>query len=60
MTRQSKVEIKKEESSDPDFLKRFEIELRKRKQKTDPLKEAIRNSERLSEKDFAIRINTRG
>ena len=60
MPSQSKVKVKKEESSDPKFLKRFEAELQKRKQKTDSLKEAIRNSERLSEKDFAVRINTRG
>jgi hypothetical protein len=46
--------------ANPKFRARFEKELRFWEEKVRPLKEAARSSERLSERDFAIRINARG
>ena len=46
--------------ANPKFRARFEEELRFWEEKVRPLKEAARSSERLSERDFAIRINARG
>ncbi|MCU1303461.1 MAG: hypothetical protein JWQ87_3745 [Candidatus Sulfotelmatobacter sp.] len=46
--------------ADPTFRARFEKEMRHWEGKVRPLKEAARSSERLTERDFAIRINARG
>jgi len=46
--------------ADPNFRARFEKEMRRWEGKVSPLKEAARSSERLTERDFAIRINARG
>jgi hypothetical protein len=46
--------------ADPTFRARFEKELLRWQKKVRPLKEAARSSERLSERDFAVRINARG
>ena len=60
MAKQPQTKSKKEVVFDSKFRKRFEKALRKRKKVNEPLQEAIRNSERLTEQDYAIRINTRG
>jgi hypothetical protein len=46
--------------TNPKFRARFERELRLWEAKVRPLKEAARSSERLGERDFAVRINARG
>jgi hypothetical protein len=46
--------------ANPKFRARFEKEMRHWEGKVRPLKEAARSSERLTEHDFAIRINARG
>jgi hypothetical protein len=46
--------------ANPKFRARFEREMRHWEGKVRPLKEAARSSERLTERDFAIRINARG
>jgi hypothetical protein len=45
--------------SDPATKKRLAKALKRWSQRTDPLIEAIRASERLTDKDFAVRINAR-
>jgi hypothetical protein len=46
--------------SDPEFLARFERAKRVWQRKLRPLADGARSSERLSERDLAIRINARG
>ena len=46
--------------ANPKFHARFVKEMRRWEGKVRPLKEAARSSERLTERDFAIRINARG
>ena len=44
---------------DPEVHQRFEESRRRLQEQTKPLIDAVRASERLSQKDLAIRINTR-
>jgi len=44
---------------DPEVRRRFEESLRRLQKQTKPLIDAVRSSERLSQRDLAIRINTR-
>jgi hypothetical protein len=46
--------------ANPTFQKRLEKALRKWTDRTAPTIEAVRASEQLTEKDFAIRINAKG
>jgi len=46
--------------SDPATKKRLAKALKRWADRTDPLIEAVRASERLTDKDFAIRINAKG
>ena len=46
--------------SDPATQKRLAKALKRWTRRTDPLIEAVRASERLTDKDFAIRINAKG
>lgn len=46
--------------ADPKIQKRLSRALAKWENRTKPLVEAVRSAEHLSEKDFAIRINTKG
>jgi hypothetical protein len=46
--------------NDPKIQRRFKKALDRWTDKTEPMIEAVRASERLTDKDFAIRINTRG
>jgi len=43
----------------PATMKRVEKAMARWKKKTRPLVEAVRSSENLTERDFAVRINTR-
>lgn len=46
--------------ADPKIQQRFNKALKRWTDRTDPMIEAVRASERLTDKDFAIRINARG
>jgi hypothetical protein len=46
--------------ADPKIRKRLDKALQRWTDRTEPLIEAVRASERLTDRDFAIRINARG
>jgi hypothetical protein len=51
---------RRKEQMDEETRKLFEEELRRWEPITKPLVDAVEDSERLSDQDYAIRINTRG
>jgi hypothetical protein len=51
--------VKKASTTGPHFEKLVQVAFAKQERKTSELRESIRASERLSEKDYSVRINAR-